>query len=121
MNASGSGGSPVDPCPVNPPTNGAPCSVSYQCTYLDCDGVGQTTAFCNGATVSTEVLPCAATACGADECAQPSICVEHMGGMATECVENPCGDRAITCACAAELCDPVEACSVTGAIVHCDQ
>jgi hypothetical protein len=120
MNGSGSGGAPADACPVNPPANGAPCSGSYQCTYLDCDGAGQISAFCNGTTVSTEVLLCVATACGASECEPPSICVERQGGMVVECADNPCGDRAITCGCAADLCNPTEMCSTTGAKVHCN-
>jgi hypothetical protein len=119
--STGSGGSPVEPCPASVPGNGAPCSGSFQCTYLDCDGAGHTSAFCNGTTVSTEVLPCTAIACGAGECAPPSICLEHMGGRVTECVDNPCGEQAITCGCADELCGPTETCSVTGAIVHCEQ
>jgi hypothetical protein len=121
MNLSGNAGAPAEPCPATVPMNGAVCNVSYQCTYLDCDGAGQTSAFCNGTTVSTEVLPCAATACGASECAPSSICVEHRGGMATECVANPCGDGAITCGCVADLCDLTETCSVNGTTVRCEE
>jgi hypothetical protein len=118
---SGSAGAPPDPCPTTAPDNGDDCTQGFQCTYFDCEGTGQTNAFCNGTTVSTEVLPCASIACGADECDPGAICVEHMGGMSAECVDNPCGTHAVTCSCAGELCSETETCSVNAGKVACDQ
>lgn len=118
---SGTGGGAADSCPATAPSNGDPCTGSFQCTYFDCDGAGQISAFCNGTTVSTEVFPCAGVACGSIACEPGSICVEHRGGMDVECVEYPCGARALTCGCADELCGPAESCRVTAATVHCEQ
>jgi hypothetical protein len=118
---SAAGGAAADPCPSTAPTNGAACKVGYQCTYYDCKNAGQVNAFCNGSKVSTEVLPCANIACGATECEPGTICVEHMGGMTTECQQNPCGEHALSCGCVGSLCAVAETCSVSAGSVHCNQ
>jgi hypothetical protein len=119
---SSSGGASAGDCPAAAPAKGAACTGQFECTYFDCAGQGQTTARCNGSTVSLETLPCSPFVCGGaggPECPSGGVCVDRGAGpMARVCVENPCGVAAVSCSCAGTFCDGA-ACSVRGPTIHC--
>src|SRR5215207_9196529 len=119
---SSSGGASAGDCPAAVPATGAACTGQFECTYFDCAGQGQTTARCNGSTVSLETLPCSPFVCGGaggPECPSGRVCVDRGAGpMARVCVENPCGVAAVSCSCAGTFCDGA-ACSVRGPTIHC--
>ena len=119
---SSSGGASAGDCPAAVPATGSACTGQYECTYFDCAGQGQTTARCNGSTVSLETLPCSPFVCGGaggPECQSGSVCVDRGAGpMARACVGNPCGVAAVSCSCAGTFCEGA-ACSVRGSTIHC--
>jgi hypothetical protein len=108
-------------CPPRAPKAGAACdNPALDCSYVDCKGAGETNVHCYRGKIVIETLPCAAFSCGGGaECHGDQICVERKSGAhATRCVPNPCGANAVSCECAASLCNG-EACSTHGRTVRC--
>ena len=63
-------------------------------------------------------LPCGG---GGQTCPAGQICRERSSGaQIVECVDNPCGDAALTCDCAAELCFEGDTCSVSDLTLQCN-
>jgi len=109
-------------CPPAAPQDGASCSVSMNCIYLDCNGRGRVTASCDGHGFSVAAVACSDITdhCGLSDCAAGQVCLEQYSGTFQQtCSANPCGAHAIGCECAASLCPTGWACSTQGVTVRC--
>lgn len=120
--SSGAGGTSSSCCPTQKPADGASCgSCQETCTYLECDGVGQTVATCSTTgSWLVDVSPCDAVDCGGGPCLPGQICVERMGGaLLYDCADNPCAGQALTCGCGDVLC-PGQCEGFHGATMTCN-
>ena len=109
----GRGGNPSTTCPETPPDDAASCgSLGLACLYEDCDGDGRTVAHCQAGGWEVENGACAAPMCEADGCDAGDVCVITTGGtVLANCISNPCGTGAVTCACIG-----CERCTVDGTL-----
>ncbi len=116
-------------CPDATPVDGAPCDPCFdvsgdRCVYDRCPGGERVVATCDGAW-NVESEPCSSKRpCGFEPGAQPcgvsEVCVVPGGfGPGPSCVTNPCGDQALSCACAGKLCTVGFCGSATDGFVEC--
>jgi hypothetical protein len=112
----GSGGNSSAECPSAAPADATMACAGPRpsCFYEDCTGAGQVTATCDGEVYQTETVACEEFSCGGETCAAGQICAINAGGaLIGTCMDNPCGDGAVTCACARPDCGG--SCFVSGA------
>lgn len=110
-----------EPCPVDPPVDGASCAGSFRCVWDRCPDDAVHAATCAGGSYSVTETPCGPHSCRDTTCSAEEICVERIGGaLFVDCVDNPCGDGPITASCACVACDG-SPCTLSGRGVSCNR
>jgi hypothetical protein len=114
----------VPGCPPTAPTQGASCtcvSTPVPCHYDCATSMKSIDATCVNDVWSTQITTCAAVPCGASMCMPGQICVKRTSGpgYTYQCSDNPCGANALSCTCAASLCQAGTTCSVSGTTLSC--
>lgn len=109
-----------EPCPADPPADGAPCTGSFSCLWERCPDGGVFAASCTAGAYDVTETPCGPHGCRDSTCSAEQICVERQGGaLLVDCADNPCGDGPITASCACAACDGFP-CTVSGRGVVCN-
>ena len=108
-----------EPCPADPPADGASCTGAFSCLWERCPDGGVFSATCAGGSYTVSETPCGPHGCRDTTCTDEQICVERQGGaLLVECADNPCGDGPIAASCACTACDGFP-CAVNGRGVIC--
>jgi hypothetical protein len=114
----------VPGCPPTVPAQGASCtcvSTPVACHYACTADMKTTDATCVNDVWSTVTTTCPAVPCGQSMCMPRQICVKRSAGAGIlfQCSDNPCGDKMLSCSCAASVCPVGYTCGASATTVSC--
>ena len=114
-----------DPCPTEPPQQGASCSGATTCFYERCSTYGRVRAQCSASQWVVETGTCGQLECGmsgTQQCAAGQACVIRQGGaFLVDCMPNSCNGL-VNCDCV-QGCFPgcaMDGTVATGVTVTCN-